>query len=1151
MYKIFTDSDVMPLRLHQKVLRVMRITTLLVFITFIHVSASGLAQEVTITNTHISLRDLFREINRQTGYDFLWSAKSIPPSTAVSVNLHRQNLSVALEQIFSDLPIAYSVEGQKIIVKEKSVIGAIRDAFGLSNRSSFNTPAQNAITFRVLDPESKPLRGASFSSLSSKNTTFLGVTNAEGVLSLSVSSGDRIRVSFIGFEPYAFSITDDILKMGTFHLSLKRSTSNLDQVQVIGYGSDTKRFSVGSVSNVTAEQIENQPVTNVLLALQGQAAGLAMNATSGVPGSRVQLQIRGQNTIRGDASFKPYDQPLFIIDGTPFAPQNNNISQLSNLATGSSFNGGISQSIGMSPFNGINPMDISSVSILKDADATSIYGTQGSNGVVIITTKRGAAGKTNFNFTTNTSFNTAARTLNLMNTQQYLQVRKDAFAADGTTPTASPGPTYAPDLFIFDQNKYTDWQKLLFGNTSSNSDFHGSLSGGTLNNTFLVSAGYTKSNYNFPGDSYSNNRMTLHSALHHNSSDNHFSIDLITDYGYGQNNSPGFGGAQKVLLPPNLPDLLDADQNLLWSYNGVSLSSYQFYSYLKRKVLLQNYNLSNTLRFSYKIFSGLNISVNMGQSRNTSDERYQNPAASQNPAYPNPTAQFANMKYQSINIEPQIDYTFTVGKGEFAALLGGSYKKNTSNSNSLSGTGYANDNFLGSINGASTVSSYDRADIYKYSAGFARLKYIYDHKYIVSLTGRRDGSSNFGLGHQFGNFGSVGAGWIFSEEKAFKITLPFISYGKLSGSYGTSGSDGISSYQYQAFWQPVGYVPAFQGNRPNLPINFYNPDYSWALKKSLNVAMDLGFFNDRLLLNATFYRNREGNQLVMYPLAIQAGFSSVLQNMPAEVQNKGWEFSLNSTNIKGEDFRWTTNFNISFNRNKLLSFPNLETSSYSTQYVIGEPTSVIMSYRYKGVNSSSGLFEFYNKDGDLTSSPNYGLFSKGGDQLPITNLEVKYMGGIGNAFSYKRVKLFLFFQFASQMAPNYLSKIYQSNYQPGRAISNLPVAALDYWKEPGDHTTLQRLSASSSSAAADAISAFLSSTGAYSDDTYLRLKTMSLSYSLPETGLKKIGIKNGSIFINAQNLLTFTNYKVGDPEQFDLTAVPLQRTVAIGLNFNL
>jgi len=884
--------------------------------------------------------------------------------------------------------------------------------------------------------------------------------------------------------------------------------------------------------------------------LQGQVAGLAINATSGVPGSQVLVQVRGQNTVANSPfNLKPYDQPLFIIDGVPFAPQNNIASQLASLASAQSYSGGISQGGGYSAFNNINPNDIESISILKDADATSIYGTQGSNGVIIITTKKGKPGKTTVSFNLNTGFNSVAQPVKLLNTPQYLQLRKDAYAADGVTPGSDPNDYlgYAPDLTIFDQNKYTNFKKIIAGNTTHNTDLHGSISGGTDNQTFIVSTGYTRSDYNYPGN-FSDQRYTIHSALHNTSADKRFTLDLVTDFGYDQNNSAGFGGSQDLLLTPNLPDLVDAAGNLVWNYKGFDLSGVQFYSTLKQPSNLQNYNLNNSLNLSYKLVAGLTIGVNLGYSRNTSDEHSVVPASAQDPLYASANASFANSATQTINVEPLLNYNKSFGKGVFTALLGSTYKKNTLNSSSALGYGYSNDNFLGSINGAATVYNADASSIYKYSAAFARLKYIYDQKYIIEATANRDGSSNFGPTHQFGNFGSVGAGWIFSEEKAFKEALPFFSYGKLSGSYGTTGSDGASPYYYQALYQAISDGPAFQGIKQSIAQNLYNPDYSWALKKSLNMVLDFGFFNNRLLLSTTYYRDREGDQLVSYPLPIQTGFAGVLGNLDATIQNQGWEFSASSTPIKSKYFSWATTFNLTFNRNKLLSFPNLSSSSYSDRYILGQPTSIVFGYKYKDVNPTTGLFEFYDKSGNLTSTPNSGTVAEGGDQVPIANREVTYMGGLGNNFTYKRFSLSIFCQFSSGEAPNYLSQAYGVNF-PG-AMTNEPTAILNnYWKNPGDHSQLQRLSSSYSSAAFTSAQDFSQSSGAYSNDTYLRVKTIALSYTMPDAFLKKVHIKSGSIYVNAQNMFTITNYKVGDPEQpGNYAAFPVQRIVALGLN---
>ncbi len=1111
---------------------------------FLQVSAHGSAQTVTYQGEAVPLTQVLSVLEKQTGYVFFYNSRDLEGTVPVTVNLKNASLEEALKAILSGQSLKFVIKGNTILITRPQTT-ALQSVDSLPRKSAVDLHG------RVTDSAGAPLSGAS---VSLKGIRYNTSTDNKGNFSFpSVPQGQyTLIVSYIGYAKTESKIVIDGKTLNVT-IVLHTASSALDQIQVIAYGTESKRFSIGSVTTVNADIIEEQPVTNPILALQGQVPGLAINSTSGVPGSQVLAQVRGQNTLLPNTSLpKGYDQPLFIIDGVPFAPQNNVVSQLYSLANALPSSGGISQGGGISPFNNIDPNDIESISVLRDADATSIYGTQGSNGVIIITTKKGKPGKTTFDLNLNSGFNSDARPVQLLNTQQYLKLREDSYASDGLTPTSNPNDVlgYAPDLTIFDQDKYTNWQKVIYGKTSNNTDIHASLSGGNANTTFIVSPGYTRSDYSFPG-SFADQRMTLHSALHSNSVDKRFTIDLVSDYGYDQNNSLGFGAGLDILLPPNLPNLLDPAGNLVWTYQGVDLSGYQFYSYLKEPTDLQNYNLNLSLNLSYKILEGLTIGANLGYSRNTSSERSEDPASAQSPLYAaNANASFAANVYQTINIEPQLNYTKSIGKGSLTALLGSTYKKNSNNSTINYGYGYTNDNLLGSILGAATVYDADNSTIYRYSGAFARLKYIYDQKYIIEATGNRDGSSNFGPGRQFGNFGSVGAGWIFSEEKAFKDAIPFLSYGKLSGSYGTTGSDGIQGYQYQALYQPFSSFPAFQGIKQSYPYNLYNPDYSWATKKSLNVALDFGFFNNRILLNATYYRDREGNQLVGYELPVQTGFSSVLGNLNADIQNKGYEFSATSTNIKTKNFTWTTNFNLTFNRNKLLAFPNLATSSYAQQYVIGQPTSIIFGYRYKDVNPTTGLFEFYDRNGDVTSNPISETAAQGGDEVPIANREVNFMGGFGNNLSYKHFSLYIFCQFSSQNAPNYLSEVYTISSLG--FVKNYPTAVLNnYWKNPGDDARLQRLPSSFFSAALTPGLDFDQSTGAYGNDTYLRVKTVALSYTLPDAFLKKVHIRGGSIYLNAQNLLTITNYKVGDPElPGNFTVFPVQRIIAFGLHLH-
>jgi TonB-linked SusC/RagA family outer membrane protein len=1113
------------------ILRIMKLTILIITVCLIQVSASTKAQ-ITLNENGVSLQKALKSISKQSGYDFIYSDQDFKDAKPVSIKLSNVTLETALKQCFDGQPLVYLIEDKTVMVKrkEESLLNRIINAFNAIDVSG-----------KVVDEKGLPLAGVTVKVKDKDRATF---TDSNGEFSLKkVEENAVLVISYIG------CLTKEINAKGSpAVIRLELSNSKLDEVHVIAYGTDTKRFTIGSVATITADDIAKQPVVNPLLALQGQAPGLTITATNGAPGASAQVQIRGQNSlVPGQYETFPFDQPLFIVDGVPFAPQNNNISLLPSIAGATYPN----RYGGLSPFNSINPQDIESVSVLKDADATSIYGSQGAYGVILITTKKGKPGKTSLNATVNTGYNSASKVVKLLNTPQYLQLRKEALANDGTTLGTVFNGYDNPDLLVFDQNKYTNWSKQFYGKTSKNTDAHVSLSGGSASSTYIISGGYTNSDYNFPGN-FAERRLTLHTGFHQGAFNNRLSIDFGSDLSYDTNNESGQPSVTAALsLPPNFPDLLDSSGNLVWNYKGYDLTytNFQQYSYLKQPSNLHTTNFNNSLRLTYQLAKGLSLGANLGYSHLITDEYSATPLSALSPsyAYNQSSANFAINNFQTINIEPVLNYKRVLGNGELVALVGGTYKKQINSISDIAGSDYPSDALLTSIAGATTVSASNASSIYKYAAVFARIGYIYDGKYILNLTGRRDGSSNFGPDHQFGNFGSAGLGWIISQEQFFKSAFPFVSFAKLSGNYGTSGSDGIAPYKYQPFWRVGNSYSLFQGLTPYYADNLSNPNYSWALKKSLNIGLDLGFWHDRLLLNANWYRNRVGNELIGATLPAITGFNSVIENLPATVQNKGWEFTLTSNNIKGKEFRWSTNFNISFNRNKLLAFPGLATSPYASLYTIGQSTSSVIGFKYKGVNPATGMFEFYDGKGAVTTSPVYRTITNGGDYQPIANLEPKFFGGFGNTLSYNGLSLTAFFQFSKQTGRNYLYSIYSQQYLPG-GLTNEPVEVLNHWSKPGDVSDIEKLTAGYSSSAHD----FITSSGSYSDASYIRLKTLSLSYTITSAFIKKAGLTDFRIYANGQNLLTITNYKVGDPETpGQIAIIPIQRTIVFGLSFNL
>lgn len=1092
------------------------------------VSASTLAQKITLSVKNTSLSKVFKEINAQSNVDFFISSKLLKQNENITLEVKDMELVKVLDLLFKDKPLSYVIEDKFVVVTETKQSSPIN----LGSKASYPY-----ITGRVIDGEGKSVTGAT---ISIKGTVLSVGSDTDGRFSIkNVNDNAVLVISHIGFKTKEIAAKE---KMGD--IILEAIVSPLDEVHVIAYGNESRRLSVGAVNAISASDIENQPVTNPLMALEGLVPGLNITPSSGAPGAAIRVQVRGQNSLsQSGFGNKPYDQPLFIIDGVPAAAQNININALNAFGGGDGSDGNFG---GISPFNSLNPADIESITVLKDVSSTSIYGTQGANGVILITTKKGKAGKAQVRATFNTSFNSPTREIKLLNLQQYLDYRRESAKNDGVD-LSKASPFAYPDLLLFDQNKNTDWEKYYLGKNTTNTDAHVSLSGGSEKTAFIISTGYTNSQYNFPGN-FVDKRLTLHSNLTYAAPDKRFNISFGSDFSYEKNNSAATTSLiQAILTPPNFPDLYNAAGNPNWNYKGYNTSQFvQYAASLKQPSILTSYNMINSLALSYRIVSDFKFNLNLGYNRIASDEDQRLPASTINPRLGAiSTANFTKNTFETLNIEPQLNYQHNFGLGVFSALLGGTYKNNNISQLQLNGSGFSDEALLGSIASAATIQATDSYNPYKYVGAFARLGYTYNMKYIIQLSGRRDGSSNFGPGRQFANFVSVGLGWIFSEENFFKNGLPFISYGKLSASYGTAGTDVTNPYQYQQLFAGNSDLQNFQGTRPLYVQNLYNPNYGWDTKKSTNLGLDLGFFKDRILLNVNYYQDRIGNQLVNYTLPSQTGFNSVLSNFAAVVQNKGLELNLTSKNITGNNFFWTTNFNISANRNKLIAFPGLEQSSYAAIYTLGESVNTVKGYGLAGVNPQTGFYQFYKSDGSITDYPNYGSPAFGGDFRTIANTDPKFIGGLGNTISYKQFSLYVQFQFQQKQQANYLRSLYL-NARPG-TLSNEPVEILDHWKKPGDNSAVQRLTKDFNLPAYY----FTTSSGAYSDGSYIRLRTAAISYILPTRICKKLGIADGKFYVSGQNLFLLTHFKVGDPELADIFSFPIQRTLNLGLNVNL
>ncbi len=410
---------------------------------------------------------------------------------------------------------------------------------------------------------------------------------------------------------------------------------------------------------------------------------------------------------------------------------------------------------------------------------------------------------------------------------------------------------------------------------------------------------------------------------------------------------------------------------------------------------------------------------------------------------------------------------------------------------------------------------------------------------MLNLTGRRDGSSRFGPDRQFANFGAVGAAWIFSKEASIKRILPPLTYGKLRGSIGTTGNDQIGDYQYLNTYSP--YIYPYQGQTGLVPTQLYNPDYGWETNRKSELGLELGTLNDRIIATVSYYHNRSSNQLINSPLPIQTGFSGIIRNLPADVQNTGWEFQLNTTIIKTESFTWDASVNLTIARNKLLEFPDLSSSGYASSYEIGKPLNIVKLVHSLGVNPQTGIFQFADKNGHITSTPSYP-----DDYTVVKDLTPAFYGGFSNRFQYKGLSLGIFFQFVKQQGFNYI----HSNTTPG-SMTNQPTDVLNRWRHPGDLTNNQLFTTTDPAAAAYNYYSS-SSDGAVSDASFIRLKNVELSYSLPAKWTSRIKTQLIRVYLRGQNLITFTGYKGADPEVMNTSVLPPLKTLAAGiqLTFN-
>tara|TARA_R110002033_G_scaffold83103_7_gene134057 strand:+ start:10349 stop:13660 length:3312 start_codon:yes stop_codon:yes gene_type:complete len=1022
--------------------------------------------------------------------------------------------------IFQDLPEIHLKKGVIKVVKllseclpeESFNISVTKDNYITIRRKIAKNLKQNNIQVKgvITDLTGLPLAGVN---IQIKNTNTGTSSDFNGAYTIIANFKDVLLFSFVGFK------TQEVLIQGRTEINIQMETdvTSLNTVEInAGYYTVIDKERTGNIAKLDAKTIEKQPVNNPLAAMQGHLAGVNIVQNTGVPGGGYNIEIRGKNFINGSSD------PLFIVDGVPYSSQ----SLGSNDVSGQIISGNIS------PLNAINPNDIKSIEVLKDADATAIYGSRGANGVVLITTKKGKVGKTQFKANISSSLAQTSNFLELMNTEQYLEVRREGITNDGFGPflDTTVFDFFWPDVKSWDNTRYTDWQNELIGGTAYRNTAQLSIAGGSNQTQFSISGGYQKETTVFPGDA-NYKKVTVHSSVNHQSNNDRFKLNLTTIYSNEKNLLPRSDFTFKAYtLEPNAPKLYDDEGLLNWENNTWNnpLASLEEVYDAKINTLITNAGIS------YMVLPNLELKTSLGFNTYDLDSYRTLPSSARNPRFG-----FTPQNYSSISInrsrrqswivEPQLNWTKQLNKTKLDVLLGSTFQRESTQQLVQKGTGFPNNNLIQNISAAETIEILDDMDSeYSYQAFFGRVNLNFADKYILNLTGRRDGSSRFGPGKQFGNFGAVGLAWLFSNENIFSDSS-ILSFGKLRLSYGTTGSDNIGDYRFLNTYNVTGFD--YNGTTILEPTGIFNPLFGWETNKKLEVAIEFGLFNDNIFLNTSWYRNRSSNQLIGIPLAATTGFSELTGNFDATIENTGFELDLRTVNLQGKDFKWTTTVNFTIPKNKLIKFDDLERSTFANRYIIGKPLTIVNLYNALGVDPETGIYQFedYNNDDAISRTE---------DRQWVEDFAPKFYGGLGNTLSFKNVSFNFFFQFKKQKAFNNL----RWRATPGFR-GNASVELLDRWQQTGDTNPIQMASGGLSPSIGPSDLNLSDSNAAVSDASFIRLRNISLNYKVPT-------LQNGldiSVYLQGQNLLTFTNYRGSDPEQPSSIRLPPLQQFTLGL----
>lgn len=1051
----------------------------------------GKDARVTISCEDLTIGNFFNAVWEQTQLQAFFNDQQISSAERISVTFKNEPLDNVLAYLLRKRELTWEYRGQIFVILPRKEGDPL---LGEMPKSVTRT-----VTGTVRDNNGIPVKNI----FVGVRQSFKGTrTDESGLFRLKDVKPD----ARLATRSMLYINEEVIAKEDTINIQVDPYIANLDQITVVGY---PKRTLTGNISQIKEEDITAQPVSNPLFALQGRIPGLYINAISGLAGSSLTIRLRGRNSIECSTD------PLIIYDGMPFFSGQSNSDVANTLRN----DAGLGANVAASTLNLINVHDIASMSVLKDADATAIYGTRGANGVIVITSKTPREDRKGITVSAYSGIAEAGHLVKYLNTQQYLSMRHEGLRNDRRS--ADSSRDY--DLKVWDTTRYTNWQKTLIGGTGHVTNANMEVVGAGQTSSYRLSGLYRRENTIYPTKDFYYTKGALRFQYNYSSLNKKLNAAVSGNYVADRNMLPSYDITAFSTLPPNTPEPYVKDT--------INLAGGNFdnpYGYMLRTYKAGSHNVRTNGTFSYQATPDISVISTLGYGSFTIHETQVNPSRSYGGQIPG-SSKFADTKFSNLIAELQGLWKKKIGKEQFNVLIGTTFQKDGKTANTYSASGYTDDTQLENRKAAKEVDTANQPlQNYRYISFYAHVGYKHNDKYLLNITINRDGSTRLSPMRKYGNFGTIAAGWIFSRE-SWLIQNPILSFGKLRGSLGITGNDrwtpGESKDAFIPFSLTAGNVYSI------LPYEHY----TWEKVRKAEVGLDLGFFNDQLLVNFSLYNNRSTNQLLSSKLPFNGDKKNPV-NYAAIVENKGMEVEIISNNIRSDKFTWTTNFNISFPRTVLKAFPSLETTSYNNYYAVGLPLDMFKGLHVLRVDPKEGIFLFADKknNGVTLDDKAYG---KG--------IGATLYGGIQNNIRWKGLEIEFLLRFVRQN--NYSYEYANSNVAPG-AIRNQPITVLGRWQHPGDVTRIQQFTSTIFTLEGTAFRYLIESDQRIADASYIRMQSLSVAYHLPEAWMQRIRIKSSKLFVQGQNLFTITRYPGLDPETAASSEIyPTTRMLTAGL----